>query len=158
MKIFCRNDLLLLPIVNAGKKYIKEITWLLNPWSQDAPLRSISLKAIFTIPALLMQKLSKTSKSKDKTAVMEKRWNNSLLLEAETLQQKLTSNNNPQILLTYIRSSRNWWEKGNINETLKLLTNNMTNCSILALDEKTTQFFKIEISSITSSLRRNTYQ
>ena len=100
MKVFWRNNLLLLPTENAWKKYFKEITWLLNPWTQDTPLRSYSLKAIFTITAKLMQTPSKASKSKDHLNALERRlqlWErgerNSLLLEAETIQQKLTSNN-----------------------------------------------------------------
>ena len=52
----------MLPTGNAGKKYIKEVTKLLNAWTQDTPLRSISLKAIHTMPALLSHKPSKTSK------------------------------------------------------------------------------------------------
>ena len=42
----------MLPTGNTGKKYIKEVTRLLNAWTQDTPLNSISLKAIHTMPAL----------------------------------------------------------------------------------------------------------
>ena len=60
--VFWRKNLFTLPTGNAGKKYIKEVTKLLNTWTQDTPLRSISLKAIYTMSALLLQKPSKTSK------------------------------------------------------------------------------------------------
>ena len=43
----------------AGKKYIEEITRLLKLWIQDSPLKSIALKAVNVIPALLLQKPSK---------------------------------------------------------------------------------------------------
>ena len=62
--VFWRNNLFMLPTGNAGKKYIKEVTRLLNLWTQSTPLRSISLKAIHTMSALLSQKPSKTSKSR----------------------------------------------------------------------------------------------
>ena len=58
-----------------------------------------------------------------------------MLLEAETIQQRLTSNND----LKNIAVSKKFAKlmgKGNINGSLKLLTNNMTN-GILPLDEKT---------------------
>ena len=46
----------MLPTGNVGKKYIKEVTRLLNTWRQDVPLRSFSLNAIHTMPVLLLQK------------------------------------------------------------------------------------------------------
>ena len=81
---------------HAGKKYIKEVTRLLNLWTQNTPPRSISLKGIFTIPVLLLQKPSKAAKSKDLLNTLERRlqlWergeSNSLSLEADTNEQKL---------------------------------------------------------------------
>ena len=58
--VFQQKNLFILPTGNAGKKYIKEVTRLLNAWTQDTPLRSISLRARHTIPVLLLQKPSKT--------------------------------------------------------------------------------------------------
>ena len=62
----------MLPTGNAGKKYIKKFIRLFKAWTQDTPLRSISLKAINTMPALLLQKPSKTSK-RDHLDVLERR-------------------------------------------------------------------------------------
>ena len=62
--VFWRKNIFMLPTRNVGKKYIKEVTRILNTWIQDTPLRSISLKAIHPMPALLLQKPSKTSKSR----------------------------------------------------------------------------------------------
>ena len=88
--------LLMLLTEYAGKKYIKEVTRLLNLWTQNTPPRSISLKGIFTIPVLLLQKPSKAAKSKDLLNTLERRlqlWergeSNSLSLEADTNEQKL---------------------------------------------------------------------
>ena len=85
----------------SGKKYIKEVTRLLKVWTQDMPMRPIVLKSIQTMPALWMQKPIKISKSRDYFDALEitlQLWESgeikSLLLEAETIQQRLTSNSN----------------------------------------------------------------
>ena len=63
------------------------------------PMRPISLKSIQTMPALPLQKPIKISKSRDYFDALEitlQLWESgeikSLLLEAETIQQRLTSN------------------------------------------------------------------
>ena len=138
-----RKNLFMLPTGNAGKKYIKEVTRLLNAWTQNTPLRSISLKAIHTMLALLLQKPSKTSKSRYYLDALEKRlqlWergeNKSLVLEAESIQQRLTSNNDRKNIADVLKKFAKLMGKGNISGALKLLTNNMTN-GILPLDQKT---------------------
>ena len=42
--VFWRKNIFMLPTGNAGKKYIKEVTRLLNVGRQNTPLRSINLK------------------------------------------------------------------------------------------------------------------
>ena len=42
-------------------------------WINDTPLRKIVLKAVLVIPALLLQKPSKSSKSIDHHAALERR-------------------------------------------------------------------------------------
>ena len=61
----------MLPSGAAGKNYIEKVTRLMKLWINDTPLRKIALKAVHVIPALLLQKPSKTSKSKDHYAVLE---------------------------------------------------------------------------------------
>ena len=141
--VLWRKNIFMLPTGNAGKKYIKEVTRLLNAWTQNTPLRSISLKAIHTMLALLLQKRSKTSKSRDYLDALEKRlqlWergeNKSLVLEAESIQQRLTSNNDRKNIADVLKKFAKLMGKGNISGALKLLTNNMTN-GILPLDQKT---------------------
>ena len=56
-----------------GEKNIDEVTRLLKLWIQDSPLKSIALKAIHVMPALLLQKPSKNSKSKDHLVSLERR-------------------------------------------------------------------------------------
>ena len=70
-RVFWRKNLFLLPTGNAEKRYIKEVTRLFNALTQDTPLRSISLKAIHTMPVLLLQNPSKTSKRRDHLDALE---------------------------------------------------------------------------------------
>ena len=53
-----KRNLFMIPSGVVGKKYIEEITRLLKLWIHDSPLKSIALKAIHVMPALLLQKLS----------------------------------------------------------------------------------------------------
>ena len=53
-----KRSLFMIPSGAVGKKYIEEITRLLKLWIHDSPLKSIALKAIHVMPALLLQKLS----------------------------------------------------------------------------------------------------
>ena len=57
----------------AGKKFINEATKMINFWTDNLPLKLIAFKALHMIPALLLQKPSKTSKSKDHLAALSKR-------------------------------------------------------------------------------------
>ena len=63
----------MMPSGAAVKKYIEEITSLLKLWIQDSPLKSIALKAIHGMPALLLQKPTENSKSKDHLLSLERR-------------------------------------------------------------------------------------
>ena len=55
----------MVPTGAAGKKVIDETSRLLHQWTNNTPLKNIALKAIHVMPALLLQKPSKTSKAKD---------------------------------------------------------------------------------------------
>ena len=141
--VFWRKNLFTLPTGKAENKYIKEVTKLLNAWTQNTPLKSINLKVIHTMPALLLKKPGKTSISREDLDTLERRlqlWERdkikSLLLEGETIQQRLTSNNNPKNIADVSTKFAKLMGKGNTNGALKLLTNIMTN-GILPLGKKT---------------------
>ena len=68
-----KRNLFMMPSGAAVKKYIEEITSLLKLWIQDSPLKSIALKAIHGMPALLLQKPTENSKSKDHLVSLERR-------------------------------------------------------------------------------------
>ena len=86
----------MMPSGAAGEKYIEEITRLLKLWIQDLSLKSIALKAIHVMPALLLQKPSKNSKSKDHLVSLErclKLWEegniSNLAHEGQTIQESV---------------------------------------------------------------------
>ena len=55
----------MVPTGASVKKSINKITKLFDQWSNDTPLKSIALGTIHVITALLLQKLSKKSKSRN---------------------------------------------------------------------------------------------
>ena len=95
------------------------------------------------MPALLLQKLGKTSISREQLDTLERRlelWERSeikyLLLEVQTIQQRLTSNNDPKNITDVSKKFAKLMGKENTNGALKLLTIIMTN-GILPLGKKT---------------------
>ena len=78
--------------------FIHETTRLINSWIDDSALKPVAFKAIMVMPALLLQKPSRTSKAKDHTKALSRRlelWQkgdlNSLLQEGITIQNQLDS-------------------------------------------------------------------
>ena len=69
--VYWRRNLFMLPNGGAGKNYIRKMTRLLNSWNEESPLKDIATKAIHIMVALLLQKPSKTSKSKDYLKALE---------------------------------------------------------------------------------------
>ena len=49
-----KENLFLLPSGAAGKRYVEEVTCLIKLWVQDTSLKSISLKEVHAISALLL--------------------------------------------------------------------------------------------------------
>ena len=90
-----------MPTEAAGKNFIDEISGLLNLWTNNTPLKIISLKAIYVMPTLFLQKPSKTSKAKDHLKALERRlrlWEEGnitkLVNESKTIKDRLPSTNN----------------------------------------------------------------
>ena len=59
----------MVPTGGAGKKFINEIARLLNLWTNDTRLKKNILKEIYIIPALLLQKPSKSKARKHLNAL-----------------------------------------------------------------------------------------
>jgi len=91
-----RRNLFLLPTGKAGKDFIDECTRLIHEWTNNSPLRDISIKALMVMPSLLLQKPSRTSKAKEHGELLQKRliqWKDgdidSLVREVRFIQSSL---------------------------------------------------------------------
>ena len=69
--MFWRKTFFMLPKGSSGKDYIKEISRLINEWLIGSPINEFAMYALH-VPALLLQKPSKSSKSKDHVAVLNR--------------------------------------------------------------------------------------
>ena len=86
------------------------------------------------MPAFLLQKPSKSLKSKNHHAALERRlklWEEGkieeLLYEVQTIQEKLKSSDSSMTITKISMKIRILISKDNMNGALKLLTNNMSN-------------------------------
>ena len=141
-----KQNLFMMPNGAPGKKYIEEITRLLKLWIQDLLLKSIALKAIHIMPALLLQKPSKNLKLKDHLVsetfkIMGRRNISNLVHEGETIQERMKINVKGMNIEKISLKFKNMMSKGNVNRVLKLLTENMSN-RILPLNDEILEMLK----------------
>ena len=109
----------------------------------DTPLKNISLKAVHVMPALLLQKPEKKSKTKDHIKALERRlklWDEGnlleLLFEGSAIQERLKSTNMRADIAQISKKFGLLMGKGEVNAALNLLTKNMNN-GILPLNDET---------------------
>ena len=100
------------------------------------------------MPALLLQKPSKNSKSKDHLVSLErclKLWEegniSNLAHEGQTIQESVKISEKGMNIEKISLKFKNMMSKGNVNEALKLLMENMLN-GILPLNDKTLKMLK----------------
>ena len=98
--VFWKKNLFMLPTGSIGKRYVREISRLMNAWQEDSPLKNIAFKAIHIMPNMLLQKPSKKFKAKDHTEALKRRlelWEQGnieeLFMEAKAIQKQLKSGN-----------------------------------------------------------------
>ena len=91
-------------------------------------MKSIALKAIYVMPALLLEKPSSKSKARNHLIALESQLKlcnegniNELLDESKEIQKKLPSTNNPMNLQKMSMKFKHLMQKGNVNGALKLL-------------------------------------
>ena len=145
MIVYWPKNLFMVPICAAGKKFINETTKMLDFLTNNSSLKPTALKALHGMPAWLLQKPSKTSKSKDHLAALSRRselWDDGniseLLYESTTIQERLSNGNDEMNIVKISSKFKDLMQKGNVNGALKLLTNNMSN-GILPLTDETLQ-------------------
>ena len=114
------------------------------------PIRECAMYPLHLMPALLLQKPSKSSKSKDHVAALKRRlqrWKNGeilqLLREATALQSRLLKIGTMKNINVVSRKFREYMSKGNVNSAIKLLSNNMERCA-LSLNKETIALLKVK--------------
>ena len=99
--------------------------------------------------ALLFQKLSKVSRSKDHLKSLERRFEickeniNKLYKWGKAIQDWVKSDWSPNNLVKMSKKSKLQMQNGNVNETLKILTNNMSG-GILPLTDEIPQLLELK--------------
>ena len=90
-----RNNCFRVPNGNAGKKFVLELARLFRAAGEGSVLEGVALMAAFTLCALVLQKPSHNSKSRDHILCLEKRMKlwldsdlNALVLEGRAIQQR----------------------------------------------------------------------
>ena len=144
----------LLPIGAAGKRFVNEMTRMINAWIFDTPIKNIALKAMHVMPALLLQKPSKNSISKDHLKSLERRfeiwkkWNlNKLYEEGKSIQDRLKSDESPNDIVKISKKFKFQMQKGNVNGSLKISNNNMSS-GIPPLTDETFQLLKLKYPDV----------
>ena len=146
--VFWRQNLFLLPSGKYGKKFIREITRVINCWVDDTALKSVALKPIMVMPALLLQKTSQTSKLKDLVAALSHGldlWEQGnlkeLLFEGQSIQSQLKRSKKTlstnDISKQFVKKMAN----GNVSGAIKLLSRDMEN-GIPPLNDETLSLLK----------------
>ena len=86
----------MLPNGSSGKDYIKEIIRMISEWLIESPIMECAMFALHVMPTLLLQKPSKSSKSKDHVITLKQRLEKwkiveflQLLREARAFQNRL---------------------------------------------------------------------
>ena len=132
--VYWKKNIFLLPTGKGGRCFVDETTRLIDAWIKGSPLKNIALKIVMIMPSLLLQKLSKDSKAKDHVEALEKRlelWTNGhlaeLLKESETIQSSLKHADTPKTIAQLSKKFVEQMQKGNVDSTIKLITNNMQN-------------------------------
>ena len=138
----------MLPTGRAGKDYIDEITRLLKAWKKDSAMKHITFKKIMVMTSLILQKPSCHTKAKDHSEALRQRmilWQSGdllqLLKEGETIQKGLKDSTKPKSITQLSKRFVEYMNKGNINSTIKLLSNNMEN-GVLPLNDTTLNLLK----------------
>ena len=82
--VYWKKVLFLLRSGAAGKRFIEEITKLVNSWTYKSDLETTALKALMVMPNLLLQKASLNSKLKENSETLKRGlslWKNGQLVQ-----------------------------------------------------------------------------
>ena len=127
--VFWRRNLFILPSGAVGKKFVIETTKWIEYWNQDAVnFKDIALKVLMVMPALLLQKPTFKSTSKEHSQCLTRRlkqWEagdfDGLLCETRTIQGKLPTISKPLNDECLAKTFSKLMFEGKVNAAMKLL-------------------------------------
>ena len=124
-----RRNLFKVPSGKAGTQFVEELARLLTAYAEGTPLQNIAMKAVMTMPALLLQKPHPKSRTTDHSECLKKRfalWSKgdieSLLQEGKTIQLRLGRLQKPKGEGELARSFAKCLHVGNVKAAVKLIT------------------------------------
>ena len=136
-----RKNLFTVPSGSAGKEFVKELTFWIKQFNENTDLIQISLKVFMLLIALILQKPSAKSKSKDHMKAVERRlqmWRNgevdALLEEIRFIQKKFCSSTKPRDMEEISKVFTRMILQGKLTAALKFLDKE-TNAGVLSLSE-----------------------
>ena len=146
--VFWKRNLFMLPSGKVGKEFVEECSRLINEWVDDGPLRLVALKALMIMPSLLLQKPTKSSKTKDHVDNLRRRLNlwrsgsfDELVREARFTQSKFSQHRRADNIEQMAKKFNGFIIKGKINAALKLLSDVRSN-DVLHLDDQTLRLLR----------------
>ena len=148
--VLWRRNIFMVPTGASGKKFVNEIAKWLNFWNQESDdYMAIALKVVMVMPAILLQKPSFKSTSKEHSQCLERRlgqWEkgefDQLLHEMRTIQSKLPTDQrkiNEDLLAK--RFAKLMFE-GKVNSALRLLDTAESRGNVLPLSPDTIEKLK----------------
>ena len=136
-----RRNLFQVPSGSAGKAFVAELTRLYQAYADGSCLESVALTACSITPILLLQKPSRTSKSRDHTIHLQRRldlWHkgelHALLTEARCIQKHMGTGSRRMDDDVIARTFRDVVLNGKVRDALRFLSRN-TSGGVLKLDE-----------------------
>jgi hypothetical protein len=124
-----RRNCFSVPFGKAGKDFVRELSRLYSAYGSASALEQVALKAAVVLPILLLQKPSRTSKTKQHITLLERRlrlWSNGdldeLVREGRAIQQRLPKNGPTKVNSNLARSFSNLMFMGKCKAALDLLS------------------------------------
>ena len=128
--VYYRRNISNLPSSRAGKSFIEELTFWIKQFNADSDLNSVALKAFMVLPTLILQTPSATSKSKEHSATIERRFalwkqrNLDLSLkEVKFLQEKFVNSKKARTVEDVSKVFSKLTLQGKFSAAMKLLDN-----------------------------------
>ena len=136
-----RHNLFKIPSGKQGKVFVNEMARLFNAYAEASSLEGVAIKAAMVLPALVLQKPSKTSRSKDHSNCIERRmkeWQaghfHTLYEEAKSIQARLAATKAPLQSTAKARRFAELIMMGKVKAATRLITEE-SHAGMLPLDQ-----------------------